>query len=163
MELGKIIFILAIFSLFFGVISTLAMDIVYVFADPVNGTKKLLYDISSTIVNSQNEISKAIKNIEKAKTKDEIVFWTSRIIAGALITLFLIWLFYKILRFFFEAPRPIEKITLILVSMLIVYVITQISAGIFNIQTNPIPFHGFVELIQKANIIAEKIQTVYKA
>jgi len=162
MDITKIFFIIALFSLFFGIVTTLAFDIIYIIANPVEGSKKLAYDIATTVINSQNELSKSIVNLLKAKSKEEVVYYLSRMIASSLITIFLIWLFYKILRFFFEAPRPIEKITLILVSMLLVYVITQVSAGLLNLKTEPIPYYGFVKLITHSQEIAQKIMSVYK-
>jgi len=139
--------ILAIFSLFFGLIATLAYDLLLIIARPFNPEpwKVLALDIGRTVLNSQLVISDAVKEFATAESFEYKTFLLSRIIAGSLLTLFLIWLFYKIQRWFVEAPSVSSKILIIITSVVLVWFVS-IVAGIFLGRIEWIPFKGWIDL-----------------
>lgn len=153
---GTLFSLIAYFGLFFGLLSGLAFDILLIIAQPANPNswKTLAVDFAKIISNSQEEISLAAREFKPGITREYANYLIARIIGASLISLSMIYFIYKGIRFFFESPKPTDKIIIILVSILIVYLI-GIIAGLILGRINWIPFGGFIDLIKyRENIIS---------
>ncbi|MGC9079819.1 MAG: hypothetical protein ACP5G1_03725 [Nanopusillaceae archaeon] len=157
----KIITILAIFGLFFGIIQTLSYDILLTISEPKKGIQKLGYDIAQTLINSQEVVYQNTNLLLKAKDDQTKQFAISKIVAGSLVTLFFIWIFYKIIRFFVEAPKPTDKIMIILISLLLVYFLTIIPSYFLNLKISSyVPYYGWIYFLQNIQQIIYKLKLI---
>jgi len=153
--------LISIFILFFGIISSIVYDGLYAISHPTaEAGEKIVKDLANIVVNSQGEIANAVDNFPKAESTDYATFLIGRIFVGSLITLFMIWLFYRIFRFFVEAPKPTDKLMLILLSIVIVWVICVVASYYVG-KPNWIPFYGWVKLAQNREMIANYLLNHY--
>jgi len=158
----SILYALAFFSLFAGIISGLSLDILRIIASPFdpNVYKLLAIDFAKIVFNSQNEIKVAVNEFEDADPSYR-QYLLSKIIAGTILTLFMIWIIYKAIRWGFEAPSLSTKILIILVSILSVWFIGVIASVILG-KPNFVPFSGWIELIKQREIIINYILQTYE-
>ena len=157
-----ILYALAFFSLFAGIISGLSLDILRIIASPfdLNVYKQLLIDFAKIVFNSQNEIKVAVSEFKDASPEYKQYLF-SRIIAGTILTLFMIWIIYKAIRWGFETPSFSTKVLIILVSILSVWFIGVIASVILG-KPNFVPFSGWIELIKQREIIINYIIQTYE-
>lgn len=153
---------LAFFAMFFGLISSLAFDVLFIISQPTNPEtwKTLAIDFAKIVTNSQQEISIAVKEFKIAETPTYANFLIFRICGASLITLFMIFIIYKGLRFFQEAPSFSTKLLIIFTSIALVWFI-GIIAGIILGEVNWIPFSGWIDLIKERGEILDFVLKEY--
>lgn len=158
MILKEIITYLSIFGVLFGVISSISLVLLKTIANPQEGIPLLLKEISLMFINSQETIYRYTDFILKAKTQEEISFGILKIISASIVSLFFIYIFYRLIKFFVESPKPTDKIVIILISLFIPYLISLISSFFFSVSvSSPFPYHGWIHLILNLNKILTKI------
>jgi hypothetical protein len=160
----NIFYILSFFGLFFGLLSGLAFDVLLIIAQPTNPNtwKTLVTDFAKIIANSQGEISAAIKEFKTGNiTKEYANYLVARIVGASLITLAMIYLIYKGMRFFVEAPSFSTKMILIIASFIIVWILGIVAGAIVG-RINWIPFSGFIDLIKERGVIIDFIIKNYQ-
>ena len=153
---------IAFFGLFFGIISSLSYDILLIISQPLNKAtwERLAIDFAKVVFNSQNEIKIAVSEFKDASPEYRN-YLVARIVGGSLLTLFMIWIIYKAIRWGFEAPSLSTKILIILVSILSVWFIGVIASVILG-KPNFVPFSGWIELIKQREIIINYIIQTYE-
>ena len=101
LTIGGLIKAVAVASLFFGILSGLAIDIMGILADPFSAGpyKQFGLDIGKIFLNSQKEISNSIDEFEQAEdaTFKNYLIW--RIVGASLLSILLIYGFYKVIIF----------------------------------------------------------------
>jgi len=151
--------LLAFFALFAGIIGSISYDVLLLIGKPsMDSVKIVVNDLASIVVNSQGEISESIQELKTADSNSYKTFLVGRIIGGSLVTLFLIWLFYKIIKFWFESPKPTDKLVIILIAILIVWII-GIASSIIVGKVNLVPFYGWVDLVKNRNLVINYLLT----
>ncbi|MFQ6068011.1 MAG: hypothetical protein ACE5KD_00550 [Candidatus Bathyarchaeia archaeon] len=153
----------AIFSLFFGIISTIIIDILVIIATPFNpeAYKTLALDLGRTVLNSQGSISESVKEFGKTESMEFKTFLLSRIAAGSLLTIGMIWVFYKILRWFVESPSVSTKLLFIVIAVSLVWFV-GLFTSIFIGKLTWIPFSGWIDLARNREIIIGFILEQYQ-
>jgi hypothetical protein len=154
---------LSIFGLMFGIISGMAFSILKILAQPFNpeSWKDAGIEFAKIITNSQTEISKTVKIFPQAVKAGYGELALTRIIGASLITIFLIYIFYKGIRYWFENPKPTDKIIIILISIGLVWLLT-IIASIIAGEPNFMPYSGFIDLIKNRQEIIDFIIKTYQ-
>lgn len=154
--------ILAFFALFSGILTGLSRDILLLISKPSwSSVQYVIKDLASIIINSQQEITNAVEKFKTVESSVEANYLLSRIIGGSLITLFMIWLFYKIMRFFKEQAGPFEKIAMIMLAVLMVWIISVVASYLVG-KVNWMPFSGWVSLWQNREIIINYVLQQYR-
>jgi hypothetical protein len=156
---------LSIFGLMFGIISGMAFSILKILAQPLNpeSWKDAGIEFAKIITNSQTEISKTVKIFPQAVKAGYGELALTRIIGASLITIFLIYIFYKGIRtvFFLENIKPTDKLIIVLVSIGLVWLLT-IIASIVAGEPNFVPYSGFIDLIKNRQEIIDFIIKTYQ-
>ena len=153
---------LAIFGLFLGILSSLSYDLLLIISNPTSGEtwKYVVKDMAKMVSNSQQEISNSIREFKDANESYKN-YLIARILAGSLVTLFLIYIFYRGIKFFFESPKPTDKIVIILISVLIVWFIGVLASYILG-EINWMPFSGWVDLIKNKDVLVDYLLQRFK-
>lgn len=156
--------IVSIFGLLFGIITGISASILRILAQPLNPEtwKMAAIDLAKIVSSSQTEISKTVKAFPEAVEAGFGELALARIIGASLVTLFLIFLFYKGIRWFFENPKPTDKIVIILISIALVWFITLLASIIAG-EPNWVPYSGFIDLIKERQQIISFILQKYQA
>jgi len=162
-SIKTIISTLAILSLFFGILSGISYDILMIIAKPtdVETWKTLVVDFAKIVMNSQVEIKEAVEELKNVENVQYGNYLISRIIAGSLVSLFMIWLIYKVFRFFVESPSVSDKILIILMSVFLVYLIGVIASYILG-KPNFQPYPGFASLIENRDVVINYVLNQYR-
>jgi len=161
---GSIVKGLAVFSLFFGILSSMAMDILSIIANPFSPEpyKNFAVDVGKVFLNSQTVISTSIKEFSEAETLEYKNFLLWKIIGASLVCLVLIWLIYKGLRWLVPgASQDLgAKLLIIIVSLALVWfvgVLTSITLG----EGFLYPYSGWVDLAREREVLIEFILEHY--
>jgi len=154
---------IALFSLFFGIISTLIVDVLMIISAPFNpkAYENLALDLGKTVLNSQGIISEAVKSFSEAESMEFRTYLLSRIAAGSLLTIGMIWIFYKIMRWFCEAPSVSTKLLLIIISIALVWFV-GLFTSIFIGKLTWVPFQGWIDLARNREVIIQFILKQYQ-
>lgn len=145
---GKIFVALAIFSLFAGIIGSLVLDVIALITKPgMESLKVLAYDLGKTIFASQETIKEATQEFLKAENGQYKWFLFWRIITGSLLTIGILYILYRIIKFFVPSANTDlgAKILVLLIAILIFYGSTIVFVALTKREFVP-PFHGFIEL-----------------
>jgi hypothetical protein len=152
----SIVTVLAFVALFSGVIGSISYDILLLIGKPsIQSLQYVVKDLASIVTNSQGEISSAIKEFKTAEGS-YASFLIARIIGGTIITLFLIWLFYKGLTLFIPIVTNTDRIAVFLLSLFMVWVLGVLSSYLVG-KPNWIPYSGFIDLIINKDILINYI------
>lgn len=152
---GKIFSFIAYFGLFFGVISGTATNVLRIVATPGDPEvwKRLIIDMAKTVSNSQGELSETVKNFPEIAETGFGDLAIAKIFGCILITLALIYIFYKLLRKLKPAPSTTDLIMIFLISIFFIWFVGVVASFITG-DIKWFPFGGFVDLaIYRENII----------
>jgi len=165
MKFSSLIKGLAVFSLFFGIISGLAMNFLLILANPfsLEPYKRFAIELGKIFLNSQAEISSSLKEFSKAESIEYKNFLIWRIIGASLLSLILIWLIYKGLRWLVPGSTTDlgTKLLIILVALGLVWFIGLLTSVSLK-REFILPFQGWIDLFRYREELISFILTQYK-
>jgi hypothetical protein len=161
----SIVSYIAILALFAGVLSSTAIDILKIVANPLSIApwREFVLNIASTITNSQNTISKSVDAFAGAADEEKaFLFW--RILGCSVITGLFVWGVHKGLKYLVPGTRQdLGAKILVWAGAIIGVWIIGILASYFSGQGMPSFFgfyNGWIEIIVQRGVF---IQYLIKA
>ena len=153
---------IALLALFFGVLSSISLDILGVIAHPLSleSWKTLVVNSAKTVTNSQNTIARSVDEFKEGdEAYKSYVVW--RIIGCSLITAIFVWGVYKGLRKVVRtAELDLGTQLLVIVAAFVIVWLIGLVASILSGEGVPtfIGFYnGWIQLILKREVFIEYI------
>lgn len=149
----KVFSFLAIFMLFFGVVSTLVLDVgAFVMEPTEENAVKIAEDLGESIFNSQEVVKESYLALEESlngNLEESMSTWLFfRVIAGSLVTLAIIWILWKGLSFLAPSERLDlgTKIIIMILILVIIWGSSLIYSYSFTDNGFVPPFHGWLTI-----------------
>jgi hypothetical protein len=163
-----IITYLAVLALFIGVLSSTAIDLLNIIAHPLSPDpwEVLVLDVASTITNSQNAISDAVKAFPNADANYQ-GFLGFRIIGCSLVTLIFIWALWRGLKWAVPGAKN-DLGTKLLILMIAIFLVWIIGLMASVLSGKGIPsffgfYHGWIQLVLNRDVFIQWLTTHMKS
>ncbi|RLJ10375.1 MAG: hypothetical protein DRP15_00035 [Candidatus Aenigmatarchaeota archaeon] len=165
----RVFTLIAVFALFYGVISAIVLDLVLLLSQPnMENFQKLVVDLGKTIFNSQEVIKESVTELDEVIDDESVAmqykaFLFNRIIAGCLLSIVILYFIYRGISFFVPSVSGDlgAKLLVLVITFLIFYGCTLSYLILVEHKGLVMPFHGFVELVRKAEAVRTYLTATY--
>jgi len=160
---------IAVFTLFYGIISAMFFDLLLIATQPnMENLKKLAVDVGKTVFSSQEVIKESAIEFDEVYHKEDVamqykIYLFNRIIAGSLLSLFILYVIYRGVSFFVPSSKTDlgARLLVIFITLLVFYGCTLAYLLIIEHKGLVPPFHGFIELGKHAEAIRAYLTSSY--